>query len=502
MVEALIGIVILRPCLSRFHPLPPDWFRFSLNGKWKFDVTLGCLTFPLPDLTGQAELLPVHLPAPVPLVSQISQQRAADSDAILCREEEKEALLVFRRGLIDRFGTLSSWGSKDRIDCCEWTRVLCLQTGHVCPIPEFHDSVKNLETLSLFHAGFEGPIPDRHGNLSRLQLLDLSGNNGLYNIGNIEWSSHLSSLRYLDLSGCVLPGENDRFQVINKLPLLNELRLVLCNLPQIMSWNPLKVNATASFLTLDLTGNHVTNSIYPWLFNVSSNLHEFNLNFNLLQGEIPEALGHYMVSLTGLFLKSNELDGGFPKSIGNMSCLLAVDLSSNNLRGQHSGFLSKSIWWMHREDAGVFVFMGLRTLDLQDKALSGKMPEWIGESLLILLVLRKIPTGTQLQSFNASIYEGNPGQCGLPLPKKCPGEEPAQAPSTTTGEIPEDEFISFGFYVSLSLGFIVGFWGVCGSLVHSQSCRHAYLKFLGDMKDRIYVTAAINFAKLKLSFDN
>ncbi|XP_044505283.1 receptor-like protein EIX2 [Mangifera indica] len=954
-----------------------------------------------PGLTNGRRLLQ-HLLQAV-LILFLFQQRAADSDVIRCGEEEKEALLVFRRGLIDRFGTLSSWGSKDKIDCCEWTGVLCLQTGHVyglqlnfrilggapligtinasllhkvhhfrfldlsynnfsgCPIPEFLDSVKNLETLSLSHAGFEGPIPHRLGNLSRLQLLDLSGNNGLYNIGNIEWISHLSSLRYLDLSGCDLPGANDWFQVINKLPLLNELRLVWCNLPLITSWNPLKVNATASFLTLDLTGNHVTNSIYPWLFNVSRNLHEFNLNFNLLKGEIPEELGHYMVSLTGLFLKSNELEGGFPKSIGNTSCLHAIDLSSNNMIGQLSGFfqnisggctekkleflylwgnkitgsvpdftrfsslkelglgqnglngtISKSIgqmvnlesldlgdnslngvisedfflnlskldnldlshnslvlelsddwvppfklilslslasckmgpqfpkWIRNLEVSGQFValldisntgisdtipdwiwdifetigyfnisnnhfkgnlpdfslldklpyaqidmssnrlggpllslpsgasyinlsgnnfsgpvsficsadvenltyldlsnnqlsgvlphcwakferllvlnmahnglsgkippsmgllhdlltlrlsnnnfsgdiptfsnFTRLRILDLQGNVLSGKIPGWIGESLPSLLILSlgsnrlngniplqlchlaniqildislnnisgsipncfnnfttlseersshvaityeydnywyggvhkyidslwltwkgskyeytytlglvksldlssnkmsgavpeeimklvglialnlsrnnfsgpispkigqlksldfldlsrnqffgeipsslsqisglgvmdlsynnfsgKIPTGTQLQSFNASVYEGNPGLCGLPLPKECPGEEPAQAPSTKKGKIPEDEFIRLGFYVSLSLGFIAGFWGVCGSLVLCQSWRRAYFKFLGDMKDRMYVTAAINLAKLKQRFNN
>ncbi|KAL9411725.1 hypothetical protein AB3S75_045348 [Citrus x aurantiifolia] len=35
----------------------------------------------------------------------------------------------------------------------------------------------------------------------------------------------------------------------------------------------------------------------------------------------------------------------------------------------------------------------------------------------------KIPLGTQLQSFNASVYAGNLELCGLPLPNQCPNEE-------------------------------------------------------------------------------
>ncbi|XP_031248565.1 receptor-like protein EIX1 [Pistacia vera] len=730
------------------------------------------------------------------LILFLFQQRVADSDVMSCRDDEREALLVFKQGLVGDDGFLSSWGSEDdKKNCCEWRGIQCRQTGHVqrlelrgtrdlnaplegklnasllklhhlshldlsynyfsgSPIPESIASLTKLTHLGLSNAGFKGQIPYRLGNLSRLQLLDLSGNDGLYNAGNIEWLSHLSSLRYLDLSGSDLRESNDWFQVINKLPFLTELSVVWCNLPQIMPWAPLKVNATASFVSLDLTGNHVTNSIYPWLFNVSSNLNQLSLDFNLLHGSIPEAFGNYMTSLTSLSLKSNDVEGGFPKCIGNMSCLDTLELSSNNLTGQLSGFFKNLsggctekkleflyLWgsssficsafaeyltyldlsnnllsgmlpdcWIKFEELVVLNvasngfsgkippsmgslgsivtlrlsnnnFFGelpilsnctrLRILDLQDNALSGKIPEWIGERLPSLLVLSlesnklngsipfqlcrlaniqildlslnsisgnippcfnnftalseersshaaityefdfnlygeihyvdsawltwkgskyeykntlglvksldlsdnkldgtvpeeimslvglialnlsknnfsgtippkigqlksldfldlsrnrfsgeipsslslinrlsvmdlsdnnfsgKIPTGTQLQSFNASVYAGNPELCGLPLPKKCLGEEPTQGPATI--DIPEDEIITLGFYISLALGFIAGFWGVCGSLVLSQSWRHAYFNFLADIKDKIYVIATINFAKLKQS---
>ncbi|KAJ0042372.1 hypothetical protein Pint_17595 [Pistacia integerrima] len=347
---------------------------------------------------------------PAVLILFLFQQRVADSDVISCREEEREALIVFKQGLLDNVGILSSWGSEDdKKNCCAWEGIQCLQTGHVyglalngkntsnapfegtinasllklphlsyldlsynnfswSPIPEFIDSLTQLRHLDLSHADLKGPIPHRLGNLSRLQLLDLSGNDGLYNVGNIEWLSHLSSLRYLDLSGSDLRKSNDWFQAINKLPFLTDLRVVWCNLPQIMPWAPLKVNATASFVSLDLTGNNVTNSIYPWLFNVSSNLNRLSLNFNLLQGSIPEAFGNYMVSLTDLFLQSNELEGGFPKSIGNMSCLHTLELSSNNLIGQLSGFFQNL--------SGGCTEKKLEFLYLLDNKITGSVPDF------------------------------------------------------------------------------------------------------------------------------
>ncbi|XP_068660132.1 uncharacterized protein [Aristolochia californica] len=47
VAEGLAGIAILHRCLSRFRPLPANWFWVSLKGNWQLDVGLGCLLFPL-----------------------------------------------------------------------------------------------------------------------------------------------------------------------------------------------------------------------------------------------------------------------------------------------------------------------------------------------------------------------------------------------------------------------------------------------------------------------
>ncbi|XP_062146976.1 uncharacterized protein LOC133854731 isoform X2 [Alnus glutinosa] len=71
VTEGLAGIAILHRCLSRFRPLPPDWFKFSLKGNWHIDVILGCFMFPLVNRVSQfnLNLLPLLPSTPVTLSS-------------------------------------------------------------------------------------------------------------------------------------------------------------------------------------------------------------------------------------------------------------------------------------------------------------------------------------------------------------------------------------------------------------------------------------------------
>ncbi|KAJ7949854.1 Leucine-rich repeat receptor protein kinase [Quillaja saponaria] len=74
----------------------------------------------------------------------------------------------------------------------------------------------------------------------------------------------------------------------------------------------------------------------------------------------------------------------------------------------------------------------------------------------------KIPSSTQLQSFNASQFIGNLLLCGLPLQQKCPGDKgfDQSQPSNNGGagivQEDEDEFEKW-FYTGMGIGFAVGF---------------------------------------------
>ena len=198
--------------------------------------------------------------------------------------------------------------------------------------------------------------------------------------------------------------------------------------------------------SIDLSSNKLTGPIPSEIVELNG-LISLNLSRNLLTGKIPSEIG-LLRSLEALDLSQNQLCGGIPSSISLIYSLSSLNLSNNNLFG-------------------------------------------------------KIPTGSQLNTFNATAYEGNLNLCGFPLPKKCSREDTTQIPTMNTGsghagsQKEEDGFVTLGFYVSVTLGFVVGFWGVFGTMVLNRSWRFSYFKFLNNFKDKLYVTGAMIMVKLQ-----
>ncbi|KAL1174775.1 hypothetical protein V6Z11_A04G039700 [Gossypium hirsutum] len=189
-------------------------------------------------------------------------------------------------------------------------------------IPEFFGSLKNLILLDLSNANFRGPIPSQLGNLSMLETLRLGGNSRVFNVGKLEWLSHLSRLKEVDLSFTYLSNANDWSQIINHLPLLQKLNLRDCDLPSISSSSVSLTNSSTSLNTLDLSDNNLPSSaIYPWLFNVSSNLVSLDLSSNQLKDFRVLDLGY------------NLLNGSISKSIGQLSNLQVLRLAGNSFDG-------------------------------------------------------------------------------------------------------------------------------------------------------------------------
>ncbi|CAN1344667.1 Receptor-like protein EIX2 [Linum perenne] len=156
-----------------------------------------------------------------------------------------------------------------------------------------------------------------------------------------------------------------------------------------------------------------------------------------------------LAGLQSLNMSDNFLTGVIPRDIGSMGALESVDLSLNQLSGEIPPSISSMTF--------------LSFINISSNRLTGR-----------------IPLSTQLQSLNSSSFAGNKDLCGSPL-AKCRTDS-TTVDSNWNGR--NDHEIKW-FYVSLPLGFIVGFWGVVGSMVLNKQWRFGYFNFVDRLWDRL-----------------
>ncbi|KAK4384955.1 hypothetical protein Sango_2619500 [Sesamum angolense] len=177
---------------------------------------------------------------------------------------------------------------------------------------------------------------------------------------------------------------------------------------------------------------------------------------NSLVGEIPTNITK-LAGLVAFNISSNNLVGPIPQHIGELKSLNFLDLSRNHL----SGGIPASLCNLN----------GLGVLNLSYNNLSGR-----------------IPRDNQCLTFEGHAYIGNVGLCGPPLNNSCPGDESIQHPDPRVDgeefdddDDDDDRFITRGFYIALALGFIIGFWGIYGTVLLNRTFRHAIFNTIGDL---------------------
>ncbi|KAM3297427.1 hypothetical protein ACQJBY_039353 [Aegilops geniculata] len=184
---------------------------------------------------------------------------------------------------------------------------------------------------------------------------------------------------------------------------------------------------------------------------------------NSLSGHIPREIG-MLVALKNLNFSWNSLTGLIPQSIGELLALESFDLSHNELSGEIPTSLS--------------ALTSLSRLNLSYNDLIGT-----------------IPSGKQLRTLEdqASIYIGNPGLCGPPLPMSC----------SQTDIIPytpeeHDEGMSdvVSLYLGMCIAFVVGLWIVFCGILFKTRWRVGWFSFTDHMYDRAYVQVAVGWASL------
>ncbi|WCJ20480.1 Receptor-like protein EIX2 [Euphorbia peplus] len=354
-------------------------------------------------------------------------------------------------------------------------------------IPDCWRSWKYLAALKLSNNKFSGNIPNSIGTLSYLQSLHLRNNNLS---GEVPMSiQNCEQLFILDLSENSLAGNiskwiGDRFSDMKILSLRANkfdgyLHEELCRLFSLHildlahnRFSGMIPSCFSNFIGM-IYRNDATGSFYAranrsrgspmesTLLVMKGNMREYStilglvrsidLSDNNLSGEIPTEITS-LKGLVSLNFSQNALTGRIPDSISNMRWLEVIDFSQNQLSGHIPESMSR--------------LSSLSRLNLSYNNLSGK-----------------IPSGTQLQSLDQSSFTGNQ-LCGLLLVKSCNLND-AQPETDNENEEGNDVEVDW-FYLSMLLGFVVGFWGVVGSLIFNKRWRYFYFGSLNNLWEKIW----------------
>ncbi|KAF7114902.1 hypothetical protein RHSIM_RhsimUnG0069400 [Rhododendron simsii] len=338
---------------------------------------------------------------------------------ITCIEQERQALLKFKRSLTDTTRRLSSWTGED---CCNWKGIQCegntshvvkldlvsldpdaapIETDEVNPsllelkylehldlrgnnfhdirIPIFFGSMTSLRYLNLSNSKFGGRVPHHLGNVSNLMVLDLHcmkhpfSRFSLLTIDDFTWVSHLSSLQYLDASGMNLSRALNLNVMLNMLPSLTELSLSGCELHSTLLVSHFYLNSTASNIRkLDLSRNSFAGEFPKFVENLTA-LRVLDLSYNDLNSSFPLYLEN-LKSLEHLNLANNSFTGdvvGLSRLLLTQCTLKSLDMSSNQFKGQ----MSRS----YGNLSGCAMYNLEMLIISSNPFISGNLPDWLGQ---------------------------------------------------------------------------------------------------------------------------
>ncbi|XP_058782342.1 receptor-like protein EIX2 [Vicia villosa] len=305
------------------------------------------------------------------------------------------------------------------------------------------------ELIDLSCNSFSGPIPHTWNSLKKLGFINL-------------WSNRLSGEVSIDLSSpslkYIILGKNEFFGIIPVI-LAQNLQVVILRANKFEGNIPSQLFNLSYLYHLDLAHNKlsgsmpkcvynlthmVTNNVKIWwsdiiidlftkgqdyVYEVRPDRRTIDLSSNSLSREVPSQL-FQLVQVQTLNLSHNNFIGAISKMIGGMENMESLDFSNNKLCGE----IPQSMAFLHFLDY----------LNLSYNNFNGK-----------------IPIGTQLQSFSASSYIENSKLCGAPL-NNCTTEEESPNIATSSTENEDDDSIKDSLYLSMGVGFAVGFWGICG----------------------------------------
>ncbi|WCJ23610.1 receptor like protein 26 [Euphorbia peplus] len=464
---------------SRISSTIPDWFWNSSSQFLRLNLSHNQIRGGLPNIPNislplsEIDLSSNHFEGSLPSISadvrvlDVSKNSFSGSiSSLLCyklNEEKQTEILNLDNNLLT--GEMSDcWSS--------WThlQLIRLSSNNLSGnIPESVGTPYPLMYLHLRNNSLSGELPLSLGDRDLLITLDL-GENEL--TGQIPtWlGARFHYMSILSLRGNNFHGHIPR--EICQLRSLQILDLAHNNLSGII---PSCIN---NFQFMSTTDSQVPQFFYY----IGDGQVQFDESILLLKGRIVE-YDTILKYVKILDLSSNHLFGDIPHEITNLIALQSLNLSNNFLSGQVP------------ENIGVM--RSLEALDFSRNKLNGRIPRSM-TNLTFLSTLNvsynnltgRIPTGPQLQSLPSSSFIGNEELWGPPLTENSTVNGSVILPPSVEngkGESDGEDGMDWGLYVSIAVGFIVGFWSILCPLVMNRRWRHRYYLSLSHFWSKISV---------------
>ncbi|QHO24790.1 Receptor-like protein [Arachis hypogaea] len=375
-------------------------------------------------------------------------------------DDQRSLLLQFKNNFTfdHQYSTkLKTWNQS--IACCDWSGVSCDHDAHVIALDLSETIQAALSVSNISRVYFNSSVPSKFNKLENLTYLNLShaGFVGQFHFpflliqGTVSnWIWRLDSLDYLDITHNFLtnfegPLQNRTHNLYSLYLQFNKLQeqipgfLHYASFVDYSSNNfssvipadivftaasliPCAMLQTFKFLTFPITKYQAK---FPNIFPSSCALKTIVFNGNPLAGPLPK----------------NKIIGGFPCFLRKISTVCVLVLRNNKFHSPMRcivdvafNYKFPGIWFRNwkammsnvGEDQSKVEHLEfpLESLGLSNNSLEGEIPNNLA-SLSFLSALNlfynhligKIPPGTQLQSFEASSFEGNDGLYGPPLTK-------------------------------------------------------------------------------------
>uniref|UniRef100_M8D6Q8 LRR receptor-like serine/threonine-protein kinase GSO2 n=1 Tax=Aegilops tauschii TaxID=37682 RepID=M8D6Q8_AEGTA len=299
-----------------------------------------------------------------------------------------------------------------------------------------------LNFLNLTGNSLSGDISFPLFNTSSLIALDIRHNQFM---GNLNWVGYLENIRLLLLGGNKFEG-----QITPNLCRLMYLRILD------FSHNKLSGLLPACIGNISFKGDTDDQILQPVLLVIFSDIpaayYDLLVDFTFTtKGNLYTYGRSFFVSMSGIDLSVNMLDGEIPWELGNLSHIKSLNLSNNLFVGP----IPMTFGGMEE----------IESLDLSHNELSGPIPWQLTQlsSLGAFSVAYNnlsgcIPNYGQLSSFNMDSYLANTNLHNITQGNTCaaPGLDPAAGKDVE--ETPSDPVL----YVVTAAGFVLAFWATIG----------------------------------------